>query len=304
MSTEIFWRQGNLFGQAESLDLSLAGTELRQAANADFAKPNFLLYNQTLRLGIELSAQDDDAFDGKSLIGTIGLERQLTEQLLVSFAAQPEFSRIDDNESGESSYVGIGFPAVVERDDRDDALDATKGSLLSFSLTPNFGELDGFTTFLIAETNGALYWTPFASDRLTLAARGRLGVIFGESRQDLPANKRYYSGGGGSIRGYEFQTVGPLDASQDPLGGRSVLETGIEARIRIGESFGVVPFLEGGTAYSGQFLDSGESLRWAAGLGLRYYTAVGPLRFDIAFPLNDRPRDEDFEFYVSIGQAF
>ena len=183
-------------------------------------------------------------------------------------------------------------------------LDATEGSLLSLSVTPNFGELDGFTTFVIAETKGALYWTPFEGDRLTLAARGRLGVIFGDSRQNLPANKRYYSGGGGSIRGYEFQTVGPLDADDDPIGGRSVLETGIEARIRIGESFGVVPFLEGGTAFADQFLDSGEPLLWAAGLGLRYYTAVGPLRFDLAFPLNGRPRDEDFEFYVSIGQAF
>ena len=140
-----------------------------------------------------------------------------------------------------------------------------------------------------------------------LAGRTRVGSIIGESRAEIPAPKRFYAGGGGSIRGYQFQKVGPLDDENDPLGGRSLLEVSVELRLRLTETLGVVPFIDGGTVFTEPDFrtEEDDTIRWAAGLGFRYFTLIGPLRLDFAVPLNKRDRiDDDFQFYVSIGQAF
>ena len=80
---------------------------------------------------------------------------------------------------------------------------------------------------------------------------------------------------------------------------------GAEVRIRVTEEIGFVPFVDGGTVFDDPWLNSGETLRWAAGLGFRYFTGFGPLRLDVAFPLNPRDDvDDTFQFYISFGQAF
>lgn len=111
------------------------------------------------------------------------------------------------------------------------------------------------------------------NDRVVLAARTRVGSIFGASRSYVPASERFYAGGGGSVRGYKYQSIGPRDSSNDPLGGRSVMEVNTEARIKIIGPFGVVPFIDGGQVYDAVYpqLASGD-LQWAGGLGLRYYS--------------------------------
>jgi translocation and assembly module TamA len=107
------------------------------------------------------------------------------------------------------------------------------------------------------------------------------------------------------VRGYKFQSIGPLDSNNDPLGGRSLVEVSAEARIRIVGPFGIVPFIDGGQVYEEIYPRlSSEELQWAAGLGLRYYSPVGPIRFDVATPINPRGIDDPFQFYISIGQAF
>jgi translocation and assembly module TamA len=140
--------------------------------------------------------------------------------------------------------------------------------------------------------------------RFVLAGRATLGSLVGEETDNVPADKRLYAGGGGSIRGYEYQSVGPLDADGDPLGGRSLIELNAEVRIRVTDQVGLVPFVDGGMVFDSVYPDFEEDLRWAAGLGVRYFTAFGPLRVDIAIPLNKREFDDSFQFYISLGQAF
>ena len=106
------------------------------------------------------------------------------------------------------------------------------------------------------------------------------------------------------MRGYKYRFIGPLDFRGEPLGGRSVLEASAEMRIRIGKNFGVVPFIDAGTVSEEFFPDLSEDVQLAAGLGVRYYTIIGPIRADFAVPINPREEDSDFEFYISIGQAF
>jgi translocation and assembly module TamA len=161
------------------------------------------------------------------------------------------------------------------------------------------------TQFAIAEASLAGYQGVFEKDRVVLAARTRVGSIFGASQFKVPASQRFYAGGGSSVRGYKYQSVGPLDSKNDPIGGRSLVEVNAEARIKIIDQFGVVPFVDGGQVYDQVYPElASTDLQWAAGLGLRYYSAVGPVRFDIAFPVNPRSIDDPYQFYISIGQAF
>ena len=104
------------------------------------------------------------------------------------------------------------------------------------------------------------------------------------------------------MRGFAYQDLGPHDANDDPLGGRSVNEFALEARYRFG-NFGVVPFVDAGQVYTStapQF----TGLRYGAGIGGRYYTNFGPLRVDVATPLGRRAGDPKVALYFSIGQAF
>jgi translocation and assembly module TamA len=132
-----------------------------------------------------------------------------------------------------------------------------------------------------------------------------VGSALGVSREEIPADERFYAGGGGSVRGIPYQLAGPLDEDDDPLGGRSLLEVGAEIRYNFTESLGAVLFLDGGTVYSSAYPDFSEELLWGAGPGLRYYTPIGPLRLDVGVPLQPREGVDDlFQLYISIGQAF
>jgi translocation and assembly module TamA len=140
--------------------------------------------------------------------------------------------------------------------------------------------------------------------RLVLAGRATAGSVFGEERNAIPADERLYAGGGGSIRGYFYQSVGPLFGTT-PIGGRSLIELSLEFRLKLTDRFGLVGFLDGGTAFEGTHFNSGEDPLWGAGVGFRYYTPIGPLRIDIGFPLDRREGiDDAFQLYLSIGQSF
>ena len=172
------------------------------------------------------------------------------------------------------------------------------------TVTPAVGTIEENIVFVTSNLGGSAYLSIESEDRVILAARGRIGSIVGAATDILPANRRLFSGGGGSVRGYEFQAIGPEDDKGDPTGGRSVVELGGEIRFRIFEDFGLVPFVEGGIVEDSVVPKFDEDFLWAAGLGLRYFTAIGPLRLDVAVPINGRDGDDAFQFYVSLGQAF
>jgi translocation and assembly module TamA len=126
----------------------------------------------------------------------------------------------------------------------------------------------------------------------------------GAERDEIPADIRFYAGGGGSIRGYAYQSVGPTQ-NNEPIGGRSLITMSAELRIKITEKMGLVAFVDGGSAFESAFQDFEETLQWGGGLGFRYFTAIGPLRLDVGIPINRRAGiDDSFQIYVSIGQAF
>ena len=301
---EIFWEHRNILGAHETLTLSLEGTQIRQELGADFRKPHFWAFDQALVSSASIRLNDSEAFKEESINGYVGLERKLNENWNVAGGISLELTMLEDNDGEVEEFFLFGLPLSARRDTTDDPLHPTLGSRLSFATTPYFGTIQDEVVFLRNEIAGSAYYSPFEDDSVILAGRARVGSIFGGESDSIPASKRFYAGGGGSIRGYEFQTVGPLDDDDDPEGGRSVIELGAEIRYQLTETIGVVPFIEGGNVFDEIYPDPTQNLQWAGGLGLRYFTAIGPIRLDVGFPINPRDRDDFFQFYVSLGQAF
>ena len=147
---------------------------------------------------------------------------------------------------------------------------------------------------------------PTAASRRVAAGRVRLGTILGASSLTIAPSRRLYAGGGGSVRGYGYQQLGPHDLDGDPIGGSGLAEFALEARVRLkafGGNFGIVPFLDGGTLTTNNW-PRFTGWQFGAGIGVRYYSSFGPIRIDVGTPLNPRVGDGPVAVVVSLGQAF
>jgi translocation and assembly module TamA len=307
-----YWGHRNLFGGAERLrlDASISGlgendlAEPNYGLSADFAKPDFLQEQQTLRSKLALVQEyDPETFDRKAATLFLGLERRLSDTLSVSFGGEAEYSSItDDGETDD--FVLFGPTGAINYDTSNDLLNPTRGvrASLTGSAFPEFigSSQDVFQT----RATGSSYLDLSGNGNLVLAGRLSVASVFGGSIGDLPADRLLYAGGGGSVRGYEFRSISPRDEDNDPTGGRSLVEGNLELRYRFLDDYGIVPFFDAGTVTEDTFPSFNEEVQYAAGLGFRYYSPIGPIRADVAVPLNPREDDEAVAFYISIGQAF
>lgn len=197
-----------------------------------------------------------------------------------------------------------GIFGSVTLDESDDLLDPTSGYRATLFLAPEVSRSQGTETFYLRSQADASYYQSIGST--VLAGRVRAATIQGAPAEDIAPSRRLYSGGGGSVRGYGFQGVGPRDAAGNPIGGASLVEFSLEARVETPLFDGaveVVPFVDAGSVGRGSTPDFAD-IRFGAGIGIRYKTAFGPIRVDVATPINPTPFDSPVVVYVSLGQAF
>ena len=173
--------------------------------------------------------------------------------------------------------------------------------MLLVTPTQSFG--NSSATFVIAQLSGSAYFDLSGGGRSVLALRGLVGKAFGANQFSLPPDQRFYAGGSGTVRGFRYQSVGPQFPDGKPTGGTAVSAGSVEFRQRIREHYGVVAFVDAGqvTANGAPFT---SNWRVGAGVGARYYTSIGPIRLDVAIPLNRQPHGDAMELYIGIGQAF
>ncbi|MEO0410227.1 MAG: BamA/TamA family outer membrane protein [Pseudomonadota bacterium] len=301
-SVEGAWSHRNVFGRGEIFTVRGRLAQLEQLIETDLALPNFKRNDQTLRFTVSVGRQDTDAFDALLVSTSAILERQLTARWGISGGGRLEAQRIEDDLGKRTFYLGA-LPLQARYDGTDSIFDPQDGFRLNAQVTPETGFGD---TSLLFITNDILlrgYKSFDWANGTVLAARLRVGSIVGETTPTLPANRRFYAGGGGSIRGYGFQNVGPLDDDGDPFGGRSLLEIAFEARVKVTPTIGVVPFIDVGNVYS-SVLPKVSGLQYGAGIGVRYHTDFAPIRLDVGTPLNPRAGDDRVQVYISVGQSF
>jgi translocation and assembly module TamA len=199
-------------------------------------------------------------------------------------------------------YQLVGLPLSILYNHANSELNPTEGYRVDLDVTPWVYSRDFFT---VIRLTGRHYFDISGDGRSVLATRASFGTEPAISIGGIPPDKYFYAGGGGSVRGFVYQSAGPRDAFNNPLGGASVVEANVEFRQRIGKSWGAVAFVDAGSAYPDFLPDFGLfAPRVGAGLGVRYYTDFGPVRVDVGMPLNRREGDPPFGIYVSLGQAF
>lgn len=303
------WTLRNLFPPEGALILEAVGGTQEQSLSATFRRSNAGLRDRTFQAGLSLSHVNQDAFTAKTATLSASLARVSTPiwQKRWTYSIGAELDASDESKSDPDTgqrthhlYYIAALPLQLGYDRSNSLLDPTRGFRVTLHLSPEASVQNGAHGYVrgLLETSGYLPIT----DGLTLAARVRLGSIVGASRDTIPASRRLYAGGGGSVRGYGYQQLGPKDADNKPIGGRSLNEFAIEARYRFGD-FGIVPFFDGGQVYDSSLPNFGH-MRYGVGIGGRYYTSLGPFRLDVATPIARQPGEARIAVYLSIGQAF
>lgn len=304
MGVQGSWEHRNFFGNGEKLHIAGTVAEDEQGVKLDFKKPAFLRADQSLLADGHVGRKVTDAYTAREASIAAGLERKLAPFWWGSARGGFVQGEIDEGyglENYEYAFMEFGF----RRDTRNSALNPTRGSRLALTLTPYEGRYmaESFSAFM-PRVDFSTYYRPFRSDVLVLAARVAAGGMFGARSTEVPATLRYYVGGGGSVRGYAYQAIGPRNSRNEPAGGTSFQEVNLEMRFKVTENIGIVPFLDGGMVYESAQPDWGKDLDWGAGLGLRYFTPVGPLRLDFGVPLTKISGEKNYQIYISLGQSF
>ncbi len=296
------WQHRNLFGAGEKLTFKAPFAQDKRGVQADFEKPCFGHQDQKLLAGASYLEEETDAYDTKAQNAYIGLERRLSQTWWASVKLFGETGTVTRETEEDYHYGSVILN--LRRDTRDSLLDPTKGTFLQWEAAPTSGYYDGDFSGILGRMTASAYYAPFETDWLVLAGRLSFGTFWGTELHNIPPTLRFYCGGGGSVRGYSYQAIGPKDRYGDPLGGRSFQEVNLEARFRVTKDIGIVPFLDGGMVYDEEYPKFFQDFQWGAGLGLRYYTPIGPIRLDVAVPLDKKEDDRGWQLYISIGQAF
>jgi translocation and assembly module TamA len=298
-----FWEHRNLFGEGELLHVEVTAGQSDYGLLAQFKRPAFLMLGLDLRSEASIGRLMTDAYDTRQAKFFTGLDYKFDSLITGGIGAEVLSGRVDDD-TGTQNYTLAGLPAYIRRDDTDDLLNPTRGTRLGLSATPFVALAGNSPDYFQAKLSASGYQSLDADHRFILAGFTNIGSITGTSLDSLPRDLRLYEGGGGSVRGYGFQRAGPLDVFGNPIGGISSLDLGVELRTRINDTFGLVAFFEGGSVYDTTLPDLSQRLYWGTGVGVRYFSPIGPLRFDIATPLDRRPSDSIIQIYISLGQAF
>ena len=295
------WIQRNLTGRLDTLRASLLTAELESGLSVDWEQPVFRGYGRKLTLGFDAIDETTDAYDRRAFGFSAGYDYRWTERLTLLTGLGFEVSNEDDGETPRDIQIVTGVVGA-HWDGSNSELDPTQGERLIASVEPSYTLGDANGPFVRSSIEGRLYY-PLVDSRFIIATRGRLGTVFGANNRDIPIDRRFYAGGGGSVRGYAYQALGPRDEDNHPIGGRSLVEGSIEGRWRLGNSLGLTAFVDTGEVTSAEHPKFAD-FRFGAGLGVRYFTQFGPLRLDLATPIDPRDGDDPVQIYISIGQAF
>ena len=307
-----FWENRNLFGNAESLRVAAEAGQQVAGFRANFRKPDFLTIDQDLLASAEIVNDTPIAYHSRRGVALVGIERRFSPDLTAGIGLQGTKANVvpqaNPNPTTAAAptqhYSLIGIPAYLKLDETDNLLNPTRGYRAQLSVTPAHTVSGPNLTFVSNLVSGSTYWGLGQDQRAILAGKLAVASIDGAALFPLPSDQRIYAGGGGSIRPYGYQLAGPLDIGNKPIGGRSSLVLNLEARIKITENIGIVPFVDAGSYYESPVPQLGRTLLYGVGLGFRYYTAFGPLRVDLATPMHKRTADSPIQIYISLGQAF
>lgn len=310
-SVRAYWEHRNLFGGAQRLrveaEVARIGTEgsldqMTYRGGVTYREPGLFGRDLTLVANVFILRERLNAYDRDAIGGSVLLEQRVSERLFVQAGPTVDFGSSGPPGGRLSGYQIAGLTFTGRYDGTDNLLDPARGWRFNGALTPSWS----FSTsapFAPLRATSSAYLDVLGDRRTILAVRGTLGSLMGAQLGDVPRHIRFYAGGGGSVRGYDYQSIGPRDEQNRPSGGASLLEASAELRQRVWGDIGAVAFVDAGTVGTSSAPDT-SNLRVGAGFGVRYHTPIGPIRADVGFPLVKQRDSSAFGLYVGIGQAF
>lgn len=298
------WENRNMQGRGRKLGFKCEITANKQSGEIDYVVPHFIQKCQQLTWSVDVDKERTTGFS-ESYVSVSGIvDRQMADRLRLSygFTFKDLYSSRSDN---NRVFNLLKSPLHLRWNGADSILSPTYGGTIHFKTIPTAEIITDRYGYVINQLTGTSYWPLFGDDSLVLAFKGTIGSIFGSARKDIPPPERFYAGSENTLRGYKYMTVSPLGPEGKPIGGRSIMVYSIESRFKLKKNLGWAFFYEIGNVYRKEFPQFDHKQLQSFGCGVRYCTPVGPLRADIAFPLNRRPDiDRGFQFYISVGEAF
>lgn len=298
------WENRNLRGMGEKLSFVTNIWMRKKEGTLRYIKPDFCRPRQDLIWTAEVMNLETRGFEESSLSLSGVIERQWNDNIRFSYGGM--FKRLRNWDSDNNgSFNLVKTPLQFMWHKTNSLLDPTNGSVVLLKSTPTLQTMSPRFAYSINTISGSLYLPLRKDQRFVLAGKATLGSIWGTSKHSIPPSERFYAGSDNLLRGYRYLSVSPLNHDNKPVGGRSMMVYSLEARMRLTESIGFVTFWDVGNVYADPYPQLDHKQLNAVGIGARYHTPVGPLRLDVAFPLNPRKHvDNKFQVYFSIGQAF
>lgn len=307
---QVEWEYRNFLGDARILDVRARASFLSQGLEARLAQPHFLqprIRLETKAYGIRETVP---AYDALRAGASFDLFREIGRWWEVRGGYQLEYGHVTSvrnpselTDSGERRVSALSFG--LRRSTVGEDLDPHSGSWLDLAFTPSLAAIGSSASYLNLTAEGRAYvplwWTSVLALRLKL---GTIEPVLGSVPSDVPIFRRFFAGGSTSVRGYEYQKVGPVNFAGDPVGGLSLLESTVELRFPIWRALRGVVFTDSGLVARSPTSFPLHALRYSAGAGLRLATPVGPLRADLGFPLNPPPGAAAFQVHLSVGNVF
>lgn len=298
------WENRNLRGMGEKLSFVTNIWVRKKEGTLRYIKPDFCRPRQDLIWTAEVMNLETRGFEESSLSLSGIIERQWNDNIRFSYGGM--FKRLRNWDSDNNgSFNLVKTPLQFMWHKTNSLLDPTNGSIVLLKSIPTLQTMSPRFAYSINTLSTSLYLPLRSDQRFVLAGKATFGSIWGTSKHSIPPSERFYAGSDNLLRGYRYLSVSPINSENKPIGGRSMMIYSLEARMRLTESLGFVTFWDIGNVYANPYPQLNHKQLQAVGIGARYHTPVGPLRLDIAFPLNPRKHiDNRFQIYFSIGQAF
>ncbi|MFH1037645.1 MAG: autotransporter assembly complex family protein [PVC group bacterium] len=296
------WEDRNLLGQGELLHLEFFVSQQMYLGEGRFRLPEFLSPDQSLTLAVQPVYDDPKAYTSYRIRNSAVIQHDFSDAFSVSGGAAFTLDAVEQLDQ-EKDYLLFSIPISANWSLGGIQPFPRAGALFSVMGEPYY-DLHSDRLFIKTLLNTNLLYRFPGADFLTAVGRISFGSIPEASPGEVPADLRFYAGGANSIRGYAYQMVGPL-VKRDPVGGRSLFTFSFECDVQMIGDFGGAVFLDGGSAFEDALPGPWDEVRYGTGMGLRYFTPIGPIGLDIGFPLNGRKGiDKDFQVYVSIAQIY
>jgi translocation and assembly module TamA len=302
----------NELGRADTVTFTGRLAQIQQKLDGELDLPDWGRADQIFKVGGDILGDDTSAYNDYGGGFRADIERHWTKTTYLTYGGAFDYVDTLEKDSVNNNGILVGehlklaifsLLGAYTLDRSNDPLNPTRGWRLQVQAEPTYVTGDRVLPYLKLTGQVSGYLPLDSSGDTVLAARVKLGSIVGGDIPDVPEDRRFYAGGGGSVRGYSYQGVGPRLSDNTPIGGDSLFESSFEIRQHLSGPWGVAAFVDAGSL-GPTFVPNFGQVSVGAGVGVRYNLGFGPLRVDVAVPVDHHSGDPWAQFYVSIGQSF